>query len=55
MRAGVLGAAATMASRRAVAKLWPILTGEQPPTIRAPGASAPSGSATREDAATPAR
>lgn len=27
---GGLAAAATMASRRAVAKLWPILTGEEP-------------------------
>jgi hypothetical protein len=27
---GALAAAATMASRRAVAKLWPILTGEEP-------------------------
>ena len=33
---GLLGVAATMASRRAVTKLWPILTGEQPPTPRAP-------------------
>src|SRR5919201_1117135 len=31
---GVVGAASTMASRRLVAKLWPILTGEQPPTAR---------------------
>jgi hypothetical protein len=28
--AGISGAAATMATRRALAKLWPILTGEQP-------------------------
>ena len=28
---GALGAASTMASRKAVAKLWPILTGEAPP------------------------
>ena len=38
---GVLGAAATMASRRAVAKLWPILTGEQPPTQKTPAQAAP--------------
>lgn len=29
---GALGAAATLGSRRLVAKLWGILTGEQPPT-----------------------
>jgi hypothetical protein len=28
---GTLGAASTMASRKALAKLWPILTGESPP------------------------
>jgi hypothetical protein len=28
---GVLGVASTMASRKALAKLWPILTGEPPP------------------------
>jgi len=44
--AGVLGAVAAMASRRAVAKLWPILTGEQPPAVKTPGAS-PSGRAGR--------
>jgi Protein of unknown function (DUF4235) len=44
---GVLGAAAAMASRRAVAKFWPILTGEQPPTAKTP-ASSPSGQANRE-------
>ncbi len=33
---GAIGAAATMASRRAVTKLWPILTGEQPLMPRAP-------------------
>jgi hypothetical protein len=32
-----LGAASTMASRRVLAKLWPILTGEAPPS----GAQAP--------------
>lgn len=48
MLTGVLGVAATMASRRAVAKLWPILTGEQPPTPRAPGASPQAASPPRE-------
>jgi hypothetical protein len=35
---GALGAASTMASRKAVAKLWPILTGEPPPGAAASGA-----------------
>jgi hypothetical protein len=39
--AGISGAAATMATRRALAKLWPILTGEQPP-VPAPSAQQPS-------------
>jgi hypothetical protein len=34
---GALGAVATMASRRALAKLWPILTGEPPPGTKVPG------------------
>jgi hypothetical protein len=29
---GVLGAAATMAARRAASSIWRIATGEQPPT-----------------------
>ena len=29
---GVLAAASTMASRKLLAKLWPILTGERPPS-----------------------
>lgn len=33
---GALGAVATMASRKALAKLWPILTGEPPPGTKAP-------------------
>jgi hypothetical protein len=37
--AGALGVAATMASRRALAKLWPLLTGEQPPAAKTPGTS----------------
>jgi hypothetical protein len=43
MLAGALGAASTMAARRATAKLWAVLTGEQPPTARP--ASTNSGSA----------
>ena len=35
---GALGAAATMASRKALVKLWPILTGEPPPGPQAPAA-----------------
>jgi hypothetical protein len=35
---GALGALATIASRKAVAKLWPILTGEPPPGTKAAGA-----------------
>ena len=38
---GALGAAATMASRKALTKLWPILTGEPPPVPKAPRASTP--------------
>jgi hypothetical protein len=38
---GALGAASTMASRKALAKLWPILTGEPPPGTKAPPAPAP--------------
>jgi hypothetical protein len=38
---GALTAGATIASRQALAKLWPILTGESPPTGRA-GGSEPS-------------
>ena len=33
---GVLGAVATMASRKVLAKLWPILTGEAPPGTKVP-------------------
>jgi hypothetical protein len=35
---GALGAAATIASRKVLAKLWPILTGEPPPGPKAPAA-----------------
>jgi hypothetical protein len=35
---GALGAVATMASRRAFAKLWPILTGEPTPWTNSPAA-----------------
>ncbi len=34
---GALGAVSTMASRKALAKLWPILTGEPPPGVKEPG------------------
>ena len=37
---GALGAAATMASRKALTKLWPILTGEPAPAPKAPSAAA---------------
>ena len=33
---GALAAASTMASRKLLAKLWPILTGERPPTGAGP-------------------
>ncbi len=33
---GVLSAASTMAARKLAAKVWPILTGETPPTPKAP-------------------
>lgn len=39
---GALGALSTMASRKALAKLWPILTGEPPPLPKVPGRSAPA-------------
>jgi hypothetical protein len=45
---GVLGAASTMASRKLVAKLWPILTGEPPPGTKAP--SPPAAAPPRERA-----
>jgi hypothetical protein len=32
--AGLLGTAATVASRKAATKLWNVLTGEEPPAIR---------------------
>jgi hypothetical protein len=34
--AGALGAAGTIAARRATAKAWAVLTGERPPTARPP-------------------
>ena len=37
---GALGAATTMASRKALTKLWPILTGEPAPAPKAPSAAA---------------
>ena len=36
---GALGAMATLASQKALAKLWPILTGEPPPAPKVLGAS----------------
>jgi hypothetical protein len=33
---GALGAVSTMVSRKALAKLWPILTGEPPPGAKEP-------------------
>ena len=33
---GALGAVSTIASRKVLAKVWPILTGEQPPGPRGP-------------------
>lgn len=53
---GALGIASTMATRRLLAKLWPILTGEQAPIPR-PGAAPPPPrreQPEREDVATPA-
>jgi hypothetical protein len=35
--AGAFGAIATMGARRAAAKAWSVLTGEEPPTARAHG------------------
>jgi hypothetical protein len=49
---GVLGAAATMGTRRVLGKLWPILTGERPPVGPAPsGSPRKSPSARREEVA----
>ncbi len=45
--AGALGAAATMVTRRALTKAWPILTGEGPP-VGAPKASAQEPARPRE-------
>ncbi len=36
-----IGVGATMASRRVLAKLWPILTGEEPPVVPARQPPAP--------------
>jgi hypothetical protein len=38
---GVVAAGATIVSRKIAAKVWPILTGEQPPTARPQPRSAP--------------
>ena len=53
MLSGALSVAATMASRKLLARLWPILTGELPPTgagAQQPAAS-PERMASREQAA----
>ena len=47
--AGALGAVATMATRRALAKLWPILTGERPPVGPASTAQGSGASSRREE------
>jgi hypothetical protein len=39
---GLLGVVSTIASRKAVAKLWPILTGEPPPGAKEPREPAPA-------------
>ena len=46
---GVLSAASTFAARKIAAKIWPILTGELPPTVRV--VQAPSQPPRREEAA----
>ena len=38
---GLVAAGTTVASRKIAAKVWPILTGEQPPTARPQPRSAP--------------
>jgi hypothetical protein len=49
---GALGAVSTIASRKVLAKVWPILTGEQPPGPKGPqapqGPPAPERDAERE-------
>ena len=39
---GVLGAASTMASRKLMSKLWPVLTGEPVPSVAAPSSPPPA-------------
>jgi hypothetical protein len=48
MLVGALGAASTMASRRVVAKLWPILTGEAPPNVKVVRQTTPPSSRSEE-------
>jgi hypothetical protein len=38
---GALGAVSTMVSRKALAKVWPILTGEPPPGAKKPSEPSP--------------
>jgi len=45
---GALGAASTMASRKVMSKLWPILTGEPVPSVAPPSAPPQSREAERE-------
>jgi hypothetical protein len=45
---GALGAASTMASRKVMTKLWPILTGEPVPSVAPPSAPPPSRQPERE-------
>jgi hypothetical protein len=45
---GALAAASTMASRRLLAKLWPILTGERPPAGAGPPTKQPTDERPRE-------
>ena len=42
MLTAALGLVSAMASRRAMAKLWPILTGEPPPVEQTPSEPAPA-------------
>jgi hypothetical protein len=45
---GALGAASTMASRKVMSKLWPILTGEPVPSVSPPSAPPASREPERE-------
>ena len=45
---GALGAVSAMASKKALAKLWPILTGEPPPGAKEPKEPSQPGPAPRD-------